>query len=196
MGHRGAAGEVLENTLESVSRAVEAGVDMVEVDLRQTADGNLVVFHDANLDRLTGRDLEIETVRWAEISGLEIVAPERAAGRIPLLCDLLDAAPRELPLDLEVKIDRASREGLAKRLLAELRGRERVLVSSFDWTFLALLRRLAPTLPLAPISREDRSGLQRLENPGVPSRAQADDAPGSGRNQIDMLEQRQSFLER
>lgn len=52
-GHRGAMGDVPENTLQSFERAVAEGVDEVELDLQFTADGRLVVMHDSTVDRTT-----------------------------------------------------------------------------------------------------------------------------------------------
>ncbi|QNE22987.1 glycerophosphodiester phosphodiesterase [Kribbella qitaiheensis] len=52
-GHRGALGSEPENTLRSFRRAVDDGCDEIELDLRVTADGELVVLHDATVDRTT-----------------------------------------------------------------------------------------------------------------------------------------------
>jgi glycerophosphoryl diester phosphodiesterase len=54
IGHRGAAGHAPENTLVSVEKAIELGVDLAEIDVQPTRDGHLVVFHDKLLDRVTG----------------------------------------------------------------------------------------------------------------------------------------------
>jgi glycerophosphoryl diester phosphodiesterase len=51
VGHRGVAGHEPENTLRSFRRALEFGVDGIELDVRLSADGELVVFHDATLRR-------------------------------------------------------------------------------------------------------------------------------------------------
>ena len=53
IAHRGASGEVAENTLAAVRRAVELGADMVEIDVRRSKDGALVLMHDATLTRTT-----------------------------------------------------------------------------------------------------------------------------------------------
>jgi glycerophosphoryl diester phosphodiesterase len=68
IGHRGAAGHAPENTLRSVAKALELGVDLVEVDVQRSRDGRLVVIHDKLVDRTTdGRgyvtDLSFEELR-------------------------------------------------------------------------------------------------------------------------------------
>ena len=53
IGHRGAKGHIAENTLPSISKAIELGVDGIEIDIFVCKSGELVVFHDKKLDRLT-----------------------------------------------------------------------------------------------------------------------------------------------
>ena len=53
IGHRGAKGYIAENTLESIQKAINLGVDGVEIDVFRCASGEIVVFHDKKLDRLT-----------------------------------------------------------------------------------------------------------------------------------------------
>lgn len=160
VGHRGAAGEELENTLASVERALAAGVVMIEVDLQLTADGRLVVFHDETLERLAGDRRRVASLSAAQVARLRLRAPgRRGTHRIPRLEELLAAVPETTALNLEAKTRRQRAAPFARRLLGDLGGRRRILVSSFDWSVLAVLRRLAPDLPLAPISRDDRGGL-------------------------------------
>ena len=54
IAHRGFSSRYLENTLASVDAAVRLGVDLVEIDVQETRDGALVVFHDYRLDRVCG----------------------------------------------------------------------------------------------------------------------------------------------
>ena len=66
-GHRGAMGEVAENTLLGFERAISAGVDFVELDVRKTLDDQLIVMHDPDLKRLYGVHKHIRSLRLAEI---------------------------------------------------------------------------------------------------------------------------------
>lgn len=59
IGHRGAAGLALENTLESIKAAIEAGVDAIEFDIRITKDGKLVLSHDRHLGRVSKKSASI-----------------------------------------------------------------------------------------------------------------------------------------
>ncbi len=150
VGHRGAAGEICENTLASFRRALEAGVDMIELDIQMTQDGELVCFHDWTLARLGGRADAVEESSSDLVTRITI-APD--GSRIPLLRDALEVIPASVPLNVELKRRRAPPVKLVRRVLDQLDGRGQILVSSFDWKFLETLRKLAPDLPLAPIER-------------------------------------------
>ena len=62
IGHRGAKGHIAENTLESIQKAINLGVDGVEIDVFRCASGEIVVFHDKKLDRLTNSAGFIEEI--------------------------------------------------------------------------------------------------------------------------------------
>lgn len=69
--HRGGAREAPENTLAAFQNAIDQGADWVELGVQQTADGVLVVMHDANLKRTTGLDKEFWQVTYDEIKDLD-----------------------------------------------------------------------------------------------------------------------------
>ncbi|AMM31554.1 Putative monophosphatase/phosphodiesterase bifunctional enzyme [Sinomonas atrocyanea] len=80
--HRGAAVERRENTLAAVRSALEAEADFIEVDVRVTRDGHVVLLHDPTLERLWGVDRPIAEMDWAEAAGLG-----SGEERIPLLAE-------------------------------------------------------------------------------------------------------------
>ena len=67
VAHRGASGNYPENTLFAFRKALEIGVDEIELDLRMTKDGHLVIMHDATVDRTTDGTGEIAGLTLAEI---------------------------------------------------------------------------------------------------------------------------------
>jgi glycerophosphoryl diester phosphodiesterase len=123
--HRGASDARLENTLPAFLHALERGADGVELDVQLTRDGEVIVFHDADLLRLAGRHERVENLSWDELSQVVLLR----GGKIPRLSDLLAVWPTDRWLNVELKAGGAAIGREAVRVLA---GRPRVLLSSFD----------------------------------------------------------------
>ena len=85
IGHRGAAGLVFENTLQSIAKAIALKVDCVEVDVWKTTDDEVIVFHDAYLDRLTSRTGFVSNMSYKEIQNIVLKNNEK----IPTLNDVV-----------------------------------------------------------------------------------------------------------
>jgi glycerophosphoryl diester phosphodiesterase len=148
IAHRGASGQLAENTLPAYELAVEQGADMIEIDLRRTQDGALVVAHDEELSGLGGKG-EIAAATLAEVRALDAGGGER----VPTLDEVLDRLGERIPFNLELKRgSRAMYEGLERAALDAVRERgllERTLFSSFFDPVLERLRALAPEARLA-----------------------------------------------
>ncbi|MCK4240015.1 MAG: glycerophosphodiester phosphodiesterase, partial [Candidatus Atribacteria bacterium] len=72
IGHRGAKGIAPENSLSGFKKAIELGIDGVELDVHLTKDGKLVVIHDMNLKRLTGLKILIKQLTFKELRKYDI----------------------------------------------------------------------------------------------------------------------------
>lgn len=101
VGHRGASGRELENTIKSFKLAKELGVDAIELDVLITADGQFVVCHDNDLKRLTGKSLLISDIPYAELAEIRLSNQET----IPLLYDVLQLIG-DIPIILDLKMDK------------------------------------------------------------------------------------------
>jgi glycerophosphoryl diester phosphodiesterase len=135
MAHRGGAIEHLENTLPAFQACVDMGYRYLETDVRVTADGVLVVFHDPTLERVTDRTGRIDTLPWSEVS------TARIGGREPILRleDLLGAWP-----DTRFNLDIKAAGVLAPlvRLVHRLKITDRICLGSFSDARIAAARRL------------------------------------------------------
>lgn len=131
-GHRGASAEYPENTLPAFRRALELGVEGIELDVHLSADGVPVVIHDETVDRTTNgqgavADLTVEQLRQLDAGQGEYV---------PTLAEVLDLVGDKLHVDIEVKANAAG-----EAVLKEVEGRStRWLISSFDWDVLRYVR--------------------------------------------------------
>src|SRR3954466_9007107 len=135
MAHRGGAIEHLENTMPAFQACVDLGYRYLETDVRLTADGVLVAFHDATLERVTDRRGRLDSLSWAEVS------MARIGGREPIvrLEDLLGAWP-----DVRFNLDIKAAGVLAPlvRTVRRLKVADRICLGSFSDARIAAARRL------------------------------------------------------
>jgi glycerophosphoryl diester phosphodiesterase len=145
IAHRGLHGNgLVENTLGAAAAAVAANYG-IEVDLQLSADGEVVVFHDTTLDRLTKSSGPLAAKSAAE---LKEVAFRNCAERIPTLQDLLNNVAGRTPLVLELKSEGDGDTRLPARVAAILAGYAGpVAAMSFDPEMVIALRKFAPGLP-------------------------------------------------
>jgi glycerophosphoryl diester phosphodiesterase len=183
VAHRGASGLAPENTLASIRAAVATGADAVEVDVRRTRDGALVVLHDATLtrttdiaDRFRGRSrARVSDLTYDEVRALDAGSwhsPSYAGERVPLLAEVLDLlGGAGTGLLLEVK-DPDAYPGIEADLVAELRsvrpyfsgaltGRQ-LVVESFDHRSMLRLKRLCPSVSVGLLGAPARRSLPSL----------------------------------
>ncbi len=161
IGHRGEPVRHPENTLPAFEAAIAAGADAVELDIRLSADGVLVVSHDPDLQRTAGTranvcDLTVEQLRRLN------VGPPGAVVRIPTLREVLELLGSRVRLDVEIKnipgqpdFD-TPREAVAEelvKLIDQLDGAAYgVMVTSFNWLSLERVRELAPDIPTGVVT--------------------------------------------
>jgi len=149
-GHRGVRGsDAVENTMGAFEQAAAEGADGVELDVRVCATGELCVFHDVTLTRLTkGADERgIAGISWEELQRIEL----DAGSRVPLLRDVLRfARARGLRVNVEMKRDAPNIRAIVRATASLLRAwdpNHAILVSSFDPWMLTELTVLAPEVP-------------------------------------------------
>jgi len=156
IGHRGAAGLAPENTLASFRRAAALGVEMVEFDVRLTADRQPVVFHDDELERTTTGTGAVAAHSLAELKRLDAgswFAPQFGGERIATLDEvLLLCLELGMAVNMEIKPDRERAAETARVALERAAGlwpatAPPPLVSSFTGACLAVARDLAPAWP-------------------------------------------------
>lgn len=99
MGHRGAAALEPENTLLSIGRAMEIGVDAVEIDVRLSKDKEIVVIHDSTVDRTTDGAGPVCSFSFDELEKLDAGKGQR----IPTLQEVVDFIGKKVKLVIELK---------------------------------------------------------------------------------------------
>jgi len=129
IGHRGAKGHAAENTLPSFQKAIELGVDMIELDVYQSKEGIPVVIHDQTIDRTTSG------------SGLvsDYLASELQTLGIPTLEDVFHLVKNQCEINIEIKTFEATKSVL-EVIDANAFAKEKIILSSFDWNALQEVR--------------------------------------------------------
>ena len=162
--HRGGARLWPENTLTAFRGAIGRGVDLVELDVHQTRDGEVVVIHDPTLDRTTTGHGAVGGFAWAELGAVTIRGT--ADERLPRLAEVLAVLrPSSVGLLLEIKSAPGGGRypGVEERVLALLEAAQmtdRTRVMAFDWAILERLRALSPTVRLTGLLAHQ--GVERL----------------------------------
>ena len=153
VGHRGARGEAPENTLASFQVAIDAGVTEMELDVRLSSDGQLIVLHDSDITRTTGMQGNVRQFTRAQLGVMD--ARRNTPGwhsptGIPSLQEVVDLCGPQMRFQFEVKgADRAVLHQLAHHLthmIHEQQLQSRVVVTSSHTGFLRMMGTMAPDI--------------------------------------------------
>ena len=147
IGHRGACGYVAENTIESIDKAIELGVDGIEIDVFKCKSGELVLFHDQTLSNLVGRPERIEKLTLEELS--ECLINHKYS--IPTLKKVLEKFTTPLFINIELKgVDTAvSTSNMLNEFISKEKWQESsFIISSFQWKELEKLREVNKTIAI------------------------------------------------
>ena len=151
IGHRGAPSLAPENTIPSFKKAIEAGIQGIELDLQFSADRQLVVFHDWDLINLTGSKSKIEDIQYSDIKNISR-NQEGEDVYIPLFQEVLEIIPRDCIINVEIKSAYIRNTGIEKSVL-ELLGYYNLegncIISSFNPIILRRVRKLDSKIPTA-----------------------------------------------
>ncbi len=135
IGHRGAKAYAPENTLSSFKKAIEIGVDAVELDVRKTKDNKLVVIHDADVKRTTNGEGLV-----TELSLREIKSLSAEGEKIPSLEEALDFLDKKVTIFVELK--EAGIEEQVLNVVHEKGLEKKVIITSFLEAALKKVREL------------------------------------------------------
>ncbi len=150
--HRGASLKAPENTLASLEKAIEAGAEVVELDIRQSRDGILYVFHDETVERTTNGSGRLADMLAEDIDRLDAGAwfsEEFAGERVPRLSEFLDACRGRIAVYAEIK---EADPATVRDMLLDREMLETSWTFSFDQAIRAETRARVPDLRLMVLS--------------------------------------------
>ena len=141
-------GHVLENTIESVQKAIELNVDGIEIDVFKSKTGELVVYHDPFLSRLSNSNAFIEQISLDSIKKIELIG----GYFIPTLKEIVDIIPEKIFLNIELKGQDTAFE-TNKFIINYLNTYNfpvsKFIISSFRWDELKKIRSFNKDIPIA-----------------------------------------------
>lgn len=164
IAHRGGRGLGPENTLTLFKQTVDMGVDVLEMDLRLTKDGILVVLHDRSVDRTTNGKGPIENYTLKELKALDAAYnwspddgttfPLRGRGiTVPTLTEVFETFPN-MRFIFEIKNTESEAIVSLGRIIRKYKKEHRVIVASFDSGALKQFRTLAPAVATSATATE------------------------------------------
>jgi glycerophosphoryl diester phosphodiesterase len=162
--HRGASAYAPENTLSSFILAVTQGADAIELDVRLSADGQVVVFHDSMLERTTNGTGHLAQKTLAELWALDAgtsFSNKFSGEKIPLLEEVFEAVGNKTFINIELKNHTTLPDPLVEKVCALMvkHGLEgRVLFSSFNAANLKRAYQLLPNVPCGLLTPRGWSG--------------------------------------
>lgn len=156
IAHRGASGSAPENTLAAFEQAIQQGADAIELDVRLSKDKEVVVFHDATLQRTTNGRGYVRNHTLTELKKLDAgswFGPSFRGERIPTLGEVFQFVNERVGINIEVKHvlgAQASREIVhhCLKVIERFQASGYVLVSSFQHSLLRLVRKENPDVAI------------------------------------------------
>ena len=150
VGHRGAAYDAPENTLASVRSGWNQGADAVEIDVYLTSDQRIVVIHDSNTKRVSGKSYDVSVTGSDILRSLDVGSwknKDFANEKIPFLEEVIETIPRDKLLFIEIKCGPEIIPFLKNTL--EMSGKiSRCVLISFQFEALAEAKKVLPEVPM------------------------------------------------
>lgn len=157
IGHRGAMGYETENTLASVQKALNLGVDMIEIDVFKIRSGEIVVFHDTHVERLSNGKGPIEGYDLKSLEELKL----KGGHHIPTLQEVLKQINNKIALNIELK---GANTAKAVNIIMDAHIKQmgwdagHFIISSFNWDELKSMRQVNAMVKIAVLTEEDPLG--------------------------------------
>ena len=161
IGHRGAMGYETENTLASIQKALDIKVDGIEIDVFKCKSGEIVVFHDEELDRLTDGKGSIEDKTFDELQQLTVEGDHK----IPLLKDVLNLVNGHCMVNIELKgVNTANAVSKIVNMYMEfdMFAEEDIIISSFNWDELEAFHKKNKNVHIGVLTDEKQDPMEAL----------------------------------
>ena len=147
IAHRGASGYEPENSLQAFQKAIDLGVDGVELDVHLSANNQLVVIHDETIDRTTNKKGEVQNYTAIQLKALDI----------PTLTEVLDLVNKQCLINIELKGVGTAKPtaNIIEQYVKQKNWKySDFIISSFDWKMLDETQVLNPNIQIGVLTEE------------------------------------------
>lgn len=159
--HRAFHKNAPENSLEAIRQSIKNGVDIVEIDVRRTADDSLVLLHDGMIDRMTMATGEIESLYWNDIKDLTLLHNGQPTNEtIPLFRDALKLGKGKILFDLDLKTEKIDK---IMTVVEQESAANSVIFFDSDWSVLEKVQEKHPDWHLMPRSYDTKMAKEAYE---------------------------------
>lgn len=154
VGHRGGAKEVPENTLAAINHSLNNAVDLIEIDVHQSADNVVCVMHDTDVNRTTNGKGKIKDLSWEQIKQLDagsFFSPEFKGEKVPSLEQVLNKVSGRAQLLIEIKHGNKYYPGMEERvveLIKQHKAEKWCIVQSFNGEVLKRIHKMSDKIRL------------------------------------------------
>ena len=156
VAHRGIVDDETENTIQAVKASLEADIDVVEMDVQMTEDGEIILHHDRSLNRILGVEKNIDELTYREITGLEVENRENFHSDekiVATLGEALELVDGQMDVQIDVKTYGRG-EKVAERIVSIIDEYDMVgntYIQSFDRMFIEKVEELNPEVKTSQI---------------------------------------------
>lgn len=151
VAHRANIGDDLypENSLKTIEHCIASGADILELDIRETKDQQLVIFHDKTLNRTTNGEGNVAEISLEELKKLRLKHQDIVTDfTVPTLDEVLKLAKGKVYLDLDIKLESEDSYKRIVDLLRQHQMEEEVLLFLYDKLDIERMHKLAPKTPI------------------------------------------------
>ncbi|WP_147677910.1 glycerophosphodiester phosphodiesterase family protein [Algibacter pacificus] len=165
--HRGAHQNYAENSISAINECIRLGVDIVELDVRETKDGELIIMHDRLIDRTTNGTGKIIDLTWSELQKFNLVVNGKASSeKIPTLEEVLKITKGKIIIDIDFKADSEEAIKNTLALIKKYGMHEQILFFLYDYKQIPLVRSINSRVKIMPraYSKKDVKNIFRYES--------------------------------
>ena len=147
VGHRGVPSLTHENTLDSFRKAIDTGMDGIELDVQFSADKKLVVYHNWSIETQSGKSELIENLTYSEIHKISLNGTEQ--NEMPLFTDVLDILNKNIIINIEIKSAHLLNTNIEKNVLKLINAygfENNCILSSFNPFILRRVKKINPQI--------------------------------------------------